>query len=133
MYKIFNQRHCNITQERIKNTLYLLRYKSRPYFKKIRILIIILVIVFYSINKIPDNLKIYFIDVGQGDSTLIITPRNKKVLIDGGGSGSYDVGKNILLPYLLNRKIKKIDYMVISHFDNDHIRTDCYIFYKKLK
>ena len=133
LYKIFNQRHCNITQERIKNTLYLLRYKSRPYFKIIRIIIIILVIVFYSINKIPDNLKIYFIDVGQEDSTLIITPRNKKVLIDGGGSGSYDVGKNILLPYLLNRKIKKIDYMVISHFDNDHIRTDCYIFYKKLK
>lgn len=133
LYKIFNQRHCSITQERIKNTLYLLRYKLRPYFKKIRILIIILVIVFYSINKIPDNLKIYFIDVGQGDSTLIVTPNNKKILIDGGGSSSYDVGKNTLLPYLLDRKIKKIDYMLISHFDNDHVRADCYIFYKKLK
>lgn len=122
LYKIFNQRHCSITQERIKNTLYLLRYKLRPCFKKIRILIIILVIVFYSINKIPDNLKIYFIDVGQGDSTLIVTPNNKKILIDGGGSSSYDVGKNTLLPYLLDRKIKKIDYMLISHFDNDHVR-----------
>ena len=122
LYKIFNQRHCNITQERIKNTLYLLRYKSRPYFKKIKILIIILVIIFYSINKIPDNLKIYFIDVGQGYSTLIVTPNNKKILIDGGGSSSYDVGKNTLLPYLLDRKIKKIDYMLISHFDNDHVR-----------
>ena len=133
LYKIFNQRHCNITQERIKNTLYLLRYKSRPYFKKIKILIIILVIIFYSINKIPDNLKIYFIDVGQGDSTLIVTPNNKKILIDGGGSSSYDVGKNTLLPYLLDRKIKKIDYILISHFDNDHVRADYYIFYKKLK
>ena len=133
LYKIFNQRHCSITQERIKNTLYLLRYKLRPYFKKIRILIIILVIVFYSINKIPDNLKIYFIDVWQGDSTLIVTPNNKKILIDGGGSSSYDVGKNTLLPYLLDRKIKKIDYMLISHFDNDHVRADYYIFYKKLK
>ena len=122
LYKIFNQRHCSITQERIKNTLYLLRYKLRPCFKKIRILIIILVIVFYSINKIPDNFKIYFIDVGQGDSTLIVTPNNKKILIDGGGSSSYDVGKNTLLPYLLDRKIKKIDYMLISHFDNDHVR-----------
>ena len=122
LYKVFNQRHCSITQGRIKNTLYLLRYKLRPCFKKIRILIIILVIVFYSINKIPDNLKIYFIDVGQGDSTLIVTPNNKKILIDGGGSSSYDVGKNTLLPYLLDRKIKKIDYMLISHFDNDHVR-----------
>ena len=34
----------------------------------------------------PKDLRIYFIDVGQGDSTLIITKQNKKILIDGGGS-----------------------------------------------
>ena len=125
LYKIFNQRHCSITQERIKNTLYLLRYKLRPYLKKIKIIAMIFTIIVYSIYKIPNNLKIYFIDVAQGDSTLIITPNNKKILIDGGGSSSYDVGKNILIPYLLDRKIKKIDYMIISHFDQDHIRSDC--------
>lgn len=69
-------------------------------------------------------LKIHFIDVGQGDSTLIITPNNKKILIDGGGSefGSFDVGEKILLPYLLSRKVKSIDYIIISHFDSDHVR-----------
>ena len=61
------------------------------------------------------------IDVGQGDSTLIITPNNKKILIDGGGSPTYDVGKNTLIPYLLDRKIKKLDYVIISHFDEDHV------------
>ena len=72
----------------------------------------------------PNDLKIYFIDVGQGDSTLIVTPLNKKILIDGGGSelGSYDVGKNTLLPYLLDRKIKNIDYIIVSHFDTDHVQ-----------
>ena len=133
LYKIFNQKHCNITQVRIKKTLYLIRYKLRPYFKKIKILIIILVIIIYSVNRISNDLKIYFIDVGQGDSTLIVTPSNKKILVDGGGSSSYDVGKNTLLPYLLDRKIKKIDYMIISHFDNDHVRTGCYTFYRKLR
>ena len=40
----------------------------------------------------PKNtLQIHFIDVGQGDSCLIITPENKKILIDGGGSESYDI------------------------------------------
>ena len=34
--------------------------------------------------------------------------------------GSYDVGKNILLPYLLDRGIRTVDYAVISHFDSDH-------------
>ena len=61
------------------------------------------------------------IDVGQGDSTLIVTPNDKKILIDGGGSSTYDVGKNTLIPYLLDRKIKEIDYVIISHFDQDHI------------
>lgn len=69
-----------------------------------------------------NNFKIFFIDVGQGDSTLIITKANKTILIDGGGSevGDYNVGEKVLVPYLLNRKIKNIDYMIFSHFDSDH-------------
>lgn len=76
------------------------------------------------------SLKIYFVDVGQGDCTLICTPTNKTILIDGGGSetGSFNVGEKTLFPYLLDRKITKIDYMMISHFDTDHVRTDYCIF-----
>lgn len=55
------------------------------------------------------------IDVGQGDCTLIVTPNNKKIIIDG-GEGNIKV----LLSYLLDRRIKKIDYIIISHFDSDH-------------
>ena len=61
------------------------------------------------------------IDVGQGDSTLIVTPKNKKILIDGGGNEKYDIGENVLIPYLLNKKINQIDYLMISHFDTDHV------------
>lgn len=86
---------------------------------KILNIIFIIIIVFnmfcYLYKLIPKDLRIYFIDVGQGDSTLIITPTNKTILIDGGEENS-----NILLDYLLNRKIKTIDYMLISHFDSDH-------------
>lgn len=51
----------------------------------------------------------------NGDSTLIITLKGKKVLIDGG-----EPDQNILVPYLLARKIKTLDYVVVSHFDSDH-------------
>ncbi len=90
-------------------------------------IVLIITIIFQIIKIIPSDLKIYFIDVGQGDSTLIITPEHKKILIDGGGSEnseSYDVGKNTLIPYLLDRGITKIDYIFVSHFDSDHVRTD---------
>ena len=88
------------------------------------ILIIILIINLIFRFIISSNLKIYFIDVGQGDSTLVKTPFNKNILIDGGGSefGNFDVGESILLPYLLDRRINKIDYLVISHFDSDHVK-----------
>lgn len=78
----------------------------------------------YCFNKFRFGIDIFFIDVGQGDATLIVTEKNKKILIDGGG-GDNDknyIGKNVLLPYLLDRKIKSLDYVVISHFDTDHIR-----------
>jgi len=68
--------------------------------------------------------RIYFIDVGQGDCSLIITSQNKKILIDGGGSydDGYDVGENVTLPYLLDRRISRLDYVIISHFDSDHVQ-----------
>ena len=84
--------------------------------------IVFFILITLVLKKIPKDLRIYFIDVGQGDSTLIITPTNKKILIDSGGSetGSFDVGKSTLVPYLLDRKIISLDYICISHFDSDH-------------
>ncbi len=91
--------------------------------KKVLAFFIIISILFNFYNFIKDTnrLKIYFIDVGQGDSTLIISPKGKKILIDGGGNEEYDIGKNVLIPYLLSKKINKIDYIIISHFDTDHV------------
>lgn len=66
---------------------------------------------------------------GQGDATLIVTPLNKKILIDGGGSefGDFNVGANTLLPYLLDRGIKKLDYIILTHFDLDHVQAAMYV------
>jgi len=121
LYIIFHSKNCNSTQERVKNIIHLIKYKLRPYSRKILTIIIIIVMGIKASNYISHNLKIYFIDVGQGDSTLIVTPNDKTILIDGGGSPTYDVGKNTLIPYLLDRKIKRLDYVIISHFDEDHV------------
>lgn len=121
LYKIFHAKNCSVSQERIKNTIYLIKYKMRPYLKKILCGLGIIVVLIIAVRMIPCKMKIYFVDVGQGDSTLIVTPNDKSILIDGGGSPTYDVGKNTLIPYLLDRKIKKLDYIMISHFDQDHV------------
>ena len=97
--------------------------------KLIIISILFIFIISFILNLFPKDMKIYFIDVGQGDSTLVITPTNKKILIDSGGSesGSFDVGENTLFPYLLDRGINYLDYICISHFDADHCQGFIYL------
>ena len=108
--------------------LYLLvkKQKSRILSKKtiafFTISIIILNFIYPVLTSKRDNLEINFIDVGQGDSTLIRVS-NKTILIDGGGSSygeTFDVGEQTLFPYLLDRGINTIDYVIVSHFDSDH-------------
>ena len=108
--------------------LYLLvkKQKSRILSKKtiafFTIAIIILNFIYPVLTSKRDNLEINFIDVGQGDSTLIRVS-NKTILIDGGGSSygeTFDVGEQTLFPYLLDRGINTIDYVIVSHFDSDH-------------
>ena len=106
---------------------YIILFNIKKIFnRKVIAVLLIFVLLFHIIKIIPCDLQIYFIDVGQGDSSLIITPMHKTILIDGGGSSSsgYDIGKNVLLPYLLDRGITKLDYIIISHFDSDHVRTE---------
>lgn len=100
--------------------LYCIKSKKNNKCKIIICLLIVLILINFIIYIFPQKLRIFFIDLGQGDSTLIITPDKKTVLIDGGGSDSFDVGEKVLLPYLLDRRILKVDYVLISHFDTDH-------------
>ena len=96
--------------------------------QKNRKIIVIIMLTVLIVNFFPTQkkLRINFIDVGQGDSTLIRTETNKVILIDSGGStasSSFDVGNKVLLPYLLDRRIKKINFIIVSHFDADHCQA----------
>ncbi|MDD2483764.1 MAG: DNA internalization-related competence protein ComEC/Rec2 [Eubacteriales bacterium] len=63
---------------------------------------------------------IVFVDVGQGDCIHVKTPNGKNILIDSGGSMNYDVGKNILKPYLLKNGVPRIDLALVTHLHQDH-------------
>lgn len=124
IYFIYHLNHLTPTQKRVKNIIALFRYqfrKKRKIYLKYMIILLVFIIV---ISLLPKKLKIYFVDVGQGDCTFIVTPKNKTILIDGGGSltDEFDVGDKIVIPYLLDRGYTTIDYIMISHFDQDHVR-----------
>jgi competence protein ComEC len=75
-------------------------------------------------DLLQKDLKVTFIDVGQGDSILVEFPRGKKMLIDGGGlyEDRFDIGKNVIAPFLWKKKIRRIDTLVLTHPDPDHLK-----------
>ena len=126
------EKNPSIFRQRIKDISKFIRYKLKSKFRKIISFILIVCILNLFYLNFPKDLKIYFVDVGQGDCTLIITPNNKSILIDGGGSSefsksNYNVGERVLMPYLLDRQIAVIDYVIFSHMDSDHAQGLLYI------
>ncbi|HOK41460.1 MAG TPA: ComEC/Rec2 family competence protein [bacterium] len=81
------------------------------------------------IKKTPGHCLVTFIDVGQGDASLIETPNGKVILIDGGEgkhpdnkfAKAFNAGERVIIPMLWAKGIKKIDIILISHAHSDHI------------
>jgi competence protein ComEC len=75
-------------------------------------------------DSFQKDLKLTFIDVGHGDSILVELPKGKKMLIDGGGlyENRFDTGKNVIAPFLWEKKIRRIDTLVLTHPDPDHFK-----------
>jgi competence protein ComEC len=72
---------------------------------------------FVSEDNLEDNLLIHFIDVGQGDSTLIIFPNKEVALIDAGTIAR----RKEVVEYIEKQNIKRIDYLIGTHPHEDHI------------
>jgi competence protein ComEC len=71
-------------------------------------------------------LEVTSIDVGEGDSILLVTPEGRTLLVDAGGpifgAGSQlDFGEDVVAPYLWTRRISRLDAVAISHAHSDHI------------
>ena len=96
--------------------------------KKICLYLIIVLLIFFKIRPYMDNnTYIYYIDVGQGDSILVVTQHlNKTILIDTGGIVSFNenyksnIVKNKTIPFFRRIGINKVDYLFLTHGDYDH-------------
>ena len=74
----------------------------------------------------PGVFEVTAIDVGQGDSLLLITPEGKTLLLDAGGvtenaKSEFDVGEEVVSPYLWSRGIRRLDAIAVSHAHTDHL------------
>ncbi len=74
-------------------------------------------------RRTSDEVRVTFLDVGQGDAAVVEGPRGFVAVIDGGGTpnGSFDVGARVVEPFLRARGIGRIDLVVLSHPHPDHM------------
>ena len=93
--------------------------KSNDKLKK-KIIIAFIFIVFIINNNSIVNNEVHFLDVGQGDS-ILIRIKSKNILIDTGGNINFNISKNVLIPYFRSSGVKKIDYLILTHGDYDHM------------
>ncbi len=71
----------------------------------------------------PQNLEVYFLDVGHGDSEVAVFPDGDALLVDGGGSSfsDFQVGRRLVLPFLIQKRIH-VRWAAVSHYHPDHAR-----------
>ncbi|MFC3745396.1 ComEC/Rec2 family competence protein [Paenibacillus sp. GCM10012306] len=87
----------------------------------------------YLPDKLPGGGSISYLDIGQGDSSLITTPGGSHILVDGGGTvnfgkkeewrirrNPFEVGAKVLVPLLKKRGIHRLDAIILTHADQDH-------------
>lgn len=103
--------------------------------KKVYVVLLAIISVIIIMKFIPNKyINVNMIDVGQGDAVYVETAKGKTVLVDSGGTegSDYDIGENILVPYILDRGKVCIDYAFLSHMHEDHIEG-IYAVIQKLK
>ncbi len=138
-----NKISINIIVPKI-NIIFLIIYYFLIYFifkKDFKYTIFLLILIFsYKLKPILDNnFYVCYLDIGQGDSSLIISPRQKEViLIDTGGiitykkeewqktNSTYNKMANIIT-FLKSKGISKINYLIGSHGDYDHLGNGLYL------
>ena len=96
--------------------IFLLSYQNKKYFY----LNIILFIIIYISPYLNSNFEVVMFEVGEADCHLIKYPYNKNTILIDTGKNEYKI-KNEVIPYLKSIGIKKIDYLIITHGDEDHI------------
>ncbi|WP_397539385.1 DNA internalization-related competence protein ComEC/Rec2 [Rummeliibacillus pycnus] len=108
-------------------------FEKRNYFKA-TLCIMIPVLVIHIAPSMHKDVRITFLNVGQGDSAIIELPYRKKVfVIDTGGilrfnqdqwkqsKTEFEVGRRIVVPYLKGRGIRLVNTLIMTHADADHV------------
>ena len=88
-----------------------------------RPIILLPIIFFFALNFFKaGDVEVSFVDVGQGDCAVIVTPHGKCLIFDTGGvrEKMFDVGGRVVVPYLKHENIREVEKIFLTHVHEDH-------------
>ena len=91
-------------------------------FRRAEILFLLIILLAVNFFKAGGDLEVNFIDVGQGDCCVVLTPNRKCLIFDTGGvrEKTFDVGGRVVIPYLKHENIFAVDTIFLTHAHEDH-------------
>ena len=86
------------------------------------ILLPIIILLAISVFRVGGEVEVSFVDVGQGDCAVVVTPHGKCLIFDTGGvrEHMFDIGGRVLVPYLKHENIREVDKIFLTHVHEDH-------------
>ena len=86
------------------------------------ILLPIILLIVLSVFRVGGELEVSFVDVGQGDCAVVVTPHKKCLIFDTGGvrDKMFDIGGRVVVPYLKHENIREVDKIFLTHVHEDH-------------
>ncbi|MDA3970494.1 MAG: DNA internalization-related competence protein ComEC/Rec2 [Desulfobulbaceae bacterium] len=99
--------------------IFFLIFRNRA---SVSVVIVTLILLLIPFRQHPEYDHVTMIDVGKGNSSLIECASGETILIDCGGPNSttFNIGRQVIGPFLFHRKIREVDLLILSHSDNDH-------------
>ena len=90
-------------------------------FRRAEILILLVIVLIFNF-KPSGELEVNFIDVGQGDCAVVLTPHRKCLIFDTGGVREkvFDIGDRVVVPYLKHEGVREVEYIFLTHVHEDH-------------
>ncbi len=90
-------------------------------FRRAEILLLLIFVLIFNF-KTSGELEISFVDVGQGDCAVILTPNRKCLIFDTGGVREkvFDIGGRVVVPYLKHEGVREVDTIFLTHVHEDH-------------
>lgn len=97
-------------------------YYAALILRRLEILLLLIIILVFNTFRIGGEVEVSFVDVGQGDCAVVLTPNRKCLIFDTGGVREkvFDVGGRVVVPYLKHEGVRKVDMIFLTHVHEDH-------------